>query len=50
MERHAIMDVSPLRQRYGAELPKAEAIHPFYNRVPAAQDSRGGVQGWSGRG
>jgi DNA helicase HerA-like ATPase len=33
MERQVIMEASPLRQRYGAELPEAEAIHSFYNRM-----------------
>ena len=27
------MDAAPLRQIYGAELPEAEAIHSFYNRM-----------------
>lgn len=32
VERRALMDASPKRQRYGAELPEAEAVHSFYNR------------------
>jgi DNA helicase HerA-like ATPase len=37
MERRAIFDASALRQRYGAELPEAEAIHSFYNRMRHAR-------------
>jgi DNA helicase HerA-like ATPase len=37
MERRAIIEgvqnMDTLRQRYGAELPEAEAIHSFYNRM-----------------
>jgi DNA helicase HerA-like ATPase len=33
MERRAIINASPLRQRYGAELPEAEAVHGFNNRM-----------------
>jgi DNA helicase HerA-like ATPase len=33
LERRALMDASPMRVRYGAEPPEAEAIHGFYNRM-----------------
>ncbi|MBX9457109.1 MAG: DUF853 domain-containing protein [Rhizobium sp.] len=33
LERRALMDASPMRTRYGAELPEAEAVHSFYNRM-----------------
>jgi uncharacterized protein len=33
MERQAVMDGSKLRQRYGGEMPEAEAIHAFHNRM-----------------
>jgi hypothetical protein len=33
LERRAVIDASPRRQRYGADLPEAEAVHSFYNRM-----------------
>lgn len=33
LERRATIDSSPLRQRYGAKLPEAEAIRSFYNQM-----------------
>jgi DNA helicase HerA-like ATPase len=33
LERRALIDASPLRARYGAELPEAEAVHSFSNRM-----------------
>jgi hypothetical protein len=33
LERRSIMDATTLRQRYGFDLPEAEAIHAFMNRT-----------------
>ena len=33
LERRAFIDASPMRARYGAELPEAEAVHSFSNRM-----------------
>jgi len=33
MERRAAIDASAIRARYGAELPEAEAVHAFFNRM-----------------
>ena len=33
MERRAIMEASPMRSRYGADLDEADAVHQFMNRM-----------------
>ena len=33
LERRAAIDASAIRARYGAELPEAEAVHAFFNRM-----------------